>query len=131
MVAFEPRVRLADRLGALRDKYFVGRDTELSRYAAALQKGEAPALFFVYGPGGVGKSVLLRQFARATTQHPPTVVSLDARDPEPSPAGCLSALRRALDPPDGESALQHLAARDKPVLLIDTYEQLVPLDAWM
>src|SRR5437868_576707 len=123
MVGFDQRVRLADRLGALRDKYFVGRDTERSRFGAALQNGDAPAQFFVYGPGGVGKSVLLRQFARTATTHQATVVvSLDARDLEPSPAGFLNALRRALDLAEADSAIQHLASHDKPVLLVDTYE---------
>jgi hypothetical protein len=58
--------RLAHRLDVLRDRHFVGRDLELPAFRAALESvgAERPvALEYVYGPGGVGKSVLLRRSA--------------------------------------------------------------------
>ena len=59
------------------------------------------------------------------------MVRLDGRDLEPSPAGMLAALGRALDePPDG-SPLETLARRPRGVLLVDTYETLAPLDPWV
>ena len=126
--------RLADRLAALRDKYFVGRAAELELFRSALQQNPtepAVSLFFVFGPGGVGKSVLLRQFGRLATAAGATVIALDGRDLEPSPAGFLSAVRAALGADESLSPLESLAAQRRPVLLIDTYEALTSLDTWL
>jgi hypothetical protein len=59
------------------------------------------------------------------------VVRLDGRDLEPSPSGFLGALGAALDPPAGAPPLEALATRPRGVLLLDTYETLAPLDAWL
>jgi hypothetical protein len=64
MIPFSPGApeRLAQRLGALRDRYFVGRAAELDLFKAALASDERPfAVLYVFGPGGVGKTVLLRE----------------------------------------------------------------------
>jgi AAA ATPase domain len=128
-------VRLGDRLGALRDKYFVGRTAELDLFRSALQHDPVDrpvALFFLHGPGGVGKSVLLRQFGRSASNAGATVVTLDGRDFEPSPAGFLGALRAALQLDGTASPLDVLADPSlQPVLLIDTCEVLAPLDTWL
>jgi hypothetical protein len=126
--------RLAERLGALRDKYFVGRAAELDAFRTALDQEAAErhvALLFVHGPGGVGKSFLLRQFARITTASGAASVTIDGRDLEPSPAAFLAAVRAALDVGSDTSPFDVLAQHQRPVLLIDTYEQLAPLDTWM
>ena len=87
---------LAERLGALRTKYFVGRAAELEVFRSALRGGERrPALLYVHGPGGVGKSMLLREFGRVATAAGASVVPLDGRDLEPSPAGFLRGLGQA------------------------------------
>ena len=125
---------LADRLEALRDRYFVGRGAELEVFRSVLE-GEAAertvALFFVHGPGGVGKSVLLRQFARLTRAAGATPIALDVRDLEPSPTGFLNGLRAALSIDATASPFEALARQQQPVLLIDTYELLAPLDTWL
>jgi hypothetical protein len=126
--------RLADRLGALRDKYFVGRAAELVVFCSALDREAAEhpvALLFVHGPGGVGKSVLLRQFGRIARAAGGSPISLDARDLEPSPAAFLSALRAAQGLGSDAAPLEALARQRRPILLIDTYEQLTPLDTWL
>ncbi len=56
--------RLADRLGAARRRRFIGRSAEQALFQSALNASELP--FFVlhlHGPGGVGKTSLLGQFA--------------------------------------------------------------------
>src|SRR5215470_10311472 len=84
---------LADRLGALRHKYFVGRATELELFRAALLGYERPfALLYIHGPGGVGKTLLVRELARLSSQAGATVVTLDGRDLELSPTGFLRGL---------------------------------------
>src|SRR5262245_42151366 len=113
--------RLGVRLGALRDRYFVGRAAELALFGQALEgeRVDRPiALLFVHGPGGVGKSVLLRELGRRADAAGATVVALDGRDLEPSPAGFVGALRAALGLAHGESPLEALAAQAaRPVLL--------------
>jgi hypothetical protein len=49
----------------------------------------------------------------------------DGRDLEPSPAGFLAALGRALDEPPDTAPLEAMARRPRGVLLVDTYETLV------
>lgn len=124
--------RLADRLRALRDRCFVGRASELELFRAALLGDVRPfAVLYVYGPGGVGKTVLLREFGRAAEATGAAVVALDGRTIELSPAGFFRGLRLALDLGEQQSPLDALARQDRPVLLIDTYEGLAPLDAWL
>jgi hypothetical protein len=118
-----PAPRLADRLTAARRGRFVGRIAELEMFRTALLAEEPPfAVLHVFGPGGVGKTTLLREFARLAVDYGRPVVQVDGRNVDPSPPGLLMALRQAANgsdwPPDG-------------VWLIDTYETLAPLDAWL
>ena len=53
---------LGKRLTEARARAFVGRAEDLARSTAALAGGgDAPPVFYVHGPGGIGKSSLLRQ----------------------------------------------------------------------
>jgi AAA ATPase domain len=126
------RPRLADRLAAARRRRFVGREAELALFAAALADPEPPfALLYVHGPGGVGKTLLLGEFARLGDEAGVPAVRLDGRDLDPSPPGFLAALGRALEEPPDASPLEALARRPRGVLMVDTYETLGPLDAWL
>ncbi|WP_246148697.1 AAA family ATPase, partial [Nonomuraea turkmeniaca] len=53
------------RLQAAREMAFVGRGEELAVFRAALYGGGCGvvSVVFVHGPGGIGKSALLRRFA--------------------------------------------------------------------
>ncbi|MDQ3931134.1 MAG: ATP-binding protein, partial [Chloroflexota bacterium] len=54
--------RLADRLVAARRRRFVGRENERELFRSALAAPELPfVLLHVYGPGGVGKTTLLKE----------------------------------------------------------------------
>src|SRR3569833_1074826 len=128
------RPRLADRLGASRDKYFVGRAAELETFRTALRRttpDRPVSLLFVHGPGGIGKSVLLSRFRRMAAATDASVVVLDGRDLEPSPPGFLTRLCEALGVSTDQAPATALAALAHPVLLIDTYEVLRPLDTWL
>ena len=114
-------VTLGDRVAAARHARFVGRAHELGRFAAALA---APALPFhlahVYGPGGIGKTALLDEIARAAGEAGAHVGRLDGRDLEARPAAFEGAAAAALGPPGRRR-----------VLLIDTYERVEGLDGWL
>ncbi|MGW0551799.1 AAA family ATPase [Streptomyces altiplanensis] len=111
--------RLRSRLVASRDRAFVGREAETALFRAML-RGEpdvAPVLF-LHGPGGIGKSTLLRRFAREAAAAVRTVVEVDARTTDPTPESFERAAADVLDLPGA-------------VLLIDTFEMCQGLEGWL
>ncbi|MDL5200010.1 ATP-binding protein [Streptomyces sp. ALI-76-A] len=110
-------------LGALlaegRDQAFVGRQRELALFRAALAgPPEAGAVRYLYGPGGIGKSMLLRRFAYEARAAGRTVVEVDCRTVAPTPEGFLEAAGRAVREPGA-------------VLLVDTFERCQGLEGWL
>jgi ATP/maltotriose-dependent transcriptional regulator MalT len=125
--------RLADYLNAARRAHFVGRAHEKNFFRAAL--AAAPPPFFVlymYGPGGVGKSTLLREFGRMAEETGWQALYFDARNTEPLPEPFLHTLARYLDAPSEKNLPEFLDTLPRRLLLmVDTYETLTPLDDWM
>lgn len=83
-----------------------------------------------YGPGGVGKTALLREFLYLCREQGTPAHYLDTRGIEPTPSAVTNELKRTAGehfsltapvPGDGE----------RRVLMIDTYEELAPLDHWV
>ena len=124
---------IAERLKAERHRRFVGRISELSLFQSAITAAELPFyVLHVFGPGGVGKTTLLTEFTRMCEQIEVPTIYLDTRNVEPSPESFLSALRFVMDLPPLESPLQVLASRSmRHVVLLDTYETLMPIDEWL
>ncbi|MDA8145036.1 MAG: BTAD domain-containing putative transcriptional regulator [Thermaerobacter sp.] len=96
--AERPAVRTAgtarweELLEGVEEELFVGREALREWFATWLTTDAPPALLAVHGPGGVGKSALLRAFARQAARQGWAVRVLDARDvPD-----VLRALGRAL-----------------------------------
>ncbi len=124
--------RLADRLNQARRQRFVGRSAELELFRRALKRSEVDfALLFIHGPGGVGKTTLLREFAHVAAQEECSLLLLDGRQIDASPPGFLVAMQSALKLSATDPPLEVIAKLPNLVLLIDTYELLTPLDAWL
>src|ERR1051326_2117579 len=97
-------MRWGERLATARRRGFVGRAAELSRFRALLADPEEPRVVYVHGPGGVGKTGLLHQFAWLAEQAGRRCVWLDGREV----------------PPDAEAVVGLLGSlEDDLVLLLD------------
>ncbi|MFI6735735.1 ATP-binding protein [Nonomuraea sp. NPDC050451] len=92
---------------------FVGREEELAVFNAALYGGGCSVLY-VHGPGGIGKSALLRRFAHEAAVAGRPVSMVDGRMLEPSPAASELVLRDA-----------------DAVLLVDNFERIQGLEGWL
>lgn len=128
---------LASRLQRSHMQTFVGRADECALFAQALRAPEPPfVLLHVHGPGGIGKSSLLRQFVWLAGQQAVATYLVNGEEFEPSPAAFLRALGTAIalrDPAAASQApadyLAHITQRS--VLLIDTFEAVAPLASWL
>jgi hypothetical protein len=130
-----------ERLKAARNAVFVGREKEKERFTALLRGKEPPGVWWVHGPGGVGKTTLLRECAASLADTKTPSVSLDARHFEPDPVTFLRELSSAFDVPftpdaTPESVLDVLtrylsAKKGRVVIFVDTMELLAPLETWL
>jgi hypothetical protein len=89
-------------------------------------------VLYIFGPGGVGKTTLLREFAQLARQAEGLVVLLDGRNVDASPDSFLETLGQGLGLGPGAETVSYLETRaGKVIILLDTYELLTPLDGWM
>ncbi|TDO29816.1 hypothetical protein EV643_14414 [Kribbella sp. VKM Ac-2527] len=107
-----------------RRRAFVGRRGEVELFRDALA-GRFRVLH-VHGPGGIGKTSLLRMYADVAAELGVKVVHLDGRDLEPTPQAVLDVLGVGTIEEVGDS----FAGASAAVLLVDTFEQLASLDDW-
>ncbi|MEU4331663.1 ATP-binding protein [Nonomuraea dietziae] len=107
---------LGRRLQAARERAFVGREEELAVFDAALRGG--CSVVYVYGPGGVGKSTLLRRFAQHAAAIGRSVTTVDGHTLEPVPASF-------------EAEAASVLGDEGAVLLIDTFERVQGLEGWL
>ena len=88
---------IADRLAAARHGRFVGRRSEVELFHSALTADEPPfVVLHIYGPGGIGKTTLLREFERMTAENGRATLRLDGRHLDPSPTNFLLALESVI-----------------------------------
>lgn len=125
--------RLAGRLAEAVAGQLVGRARERTALATAITATDGPAVVFLHGPGGIGKSALLHGTIAATGVR---AVVVDGRDVEPTPAGLIAAIAdgvgarpEALDGP-GELT-GRLTSAGIEVVAIDGYEHLGIVDGWI
>ncbi len=125
--------RIGDRMIATRRHRFVGRERERALFQSALDATNLPfQIIHIFGPGGIGKTTLLKEFAALAEQKNLPTYYLDARTLEPSPPSLFDALRAAMGLDGATSPAQALANQSaRHVLLIDTLEVLSPWDNWL
>ncbi|MFG1665376.1 AAA family ATPase [Streptomyces sp. Y7] len=110
---------VGERLSRARIRSFVGRDEELGRFERALAGDpRAPFAFYVCGPGGIGKSTLLRCMADRARAAGRTLVELDGRFVSRDPADFERAAGPLLDVPGT-------------VLFVDSFEHSQWLESWL
>lgn len=131
----KPRT-IAERLSDAAKSKFVGRKNEMSLLSNAINADDLPYMVaFIHGPGGIGKSWLLRAVLEKIGANIEILV-LDCREIEPTPQGFLSALGISLKlkvpVPDLNSVIDFLTESNKrTVLALDTYETFGLMDTWL
>lgn len=112
---------LSSRLTAQRTARFVGRAKEIALFEKSLLAEEPPfVMLHVYGPGGVGKSSLLRRIENVATENGAITVLVDAASVTPGEDEFRAAADKLALVPD-----------KRPVLIVDAYERLQPLETWL
>jgi hypothetical protein len=123
---------LADKLGRAGERSFVGRGTERELVAAALTADEPTfAVLFLHGPGGVGKTALLRRMCADAEAAGAVAVMVDARSTTPSPGAFLGAIARELGLPADDDPIPALQEAPRLLLAVDTFEQCAVLQGWL
>lgn len=131
---------LVERLNTERYRQFVGRKREIELFQSALEKLTAGVagvelpfhVLHIFGPGGVGKTSLINQFIRVCNVQDVQTIYVDTRNVEPTPESFISTFRILMGLHASDSPLQVLATQPRRrVVLLDTYETLIPLDEWL
>src|SRR5262249_52733268 len=128
---FDSNSRLADRLSASGRTRFAGRKTELELFRSVISATEPSfAILHVYGPGGIGKTTLVREWARIAREADRPVLWLDMRNLEPVADIFLAAFAQArgVESSAGSPSVDWPA---RSVLVLDTYEAVAALDPWL
>ena len=109
---------LADRLAARDAERFVGRERELAFFDDLLVDDPAVNVVLVHGPGGIGKSTLLREVSRRAEQRgwQPRVV--EGRELAPAPG-------------ELERVLFGVAQQERPLIVFDTWERMSAMSGWL
>ena len=123
---------LGKRLERERVRRFVGRAEQLDLFTTWLTDGSF-SLLWVYGPGGIGKSTLLRAFAQAAGNAGYLLARVDGARVMPTTEGIRAAVWDSLsDGIDAQFKLGYDRVPAKPsMIMIDAAERLQPVEGWL
>lgn len=97
---------------------FVGRAAELEFFDAVLAGHSNVSVVYLSGPGGIGKSALLREVTRRARELGYSVAWLEGRDLPPFPEVVSAALSDVVD-------------AERPLIVIDTFELVSSLEGYL
>ena len=110
----------------------VGRDAERAVFADALTADALPFhVVHVFGPGGVGKTTLLRAFETLANEAGVPAAFLDLRDVDATPDGVALAVEAAFARATAGAGPSDGVVGGRRVLLLDTFEAAQDLDGWL
>jgi hypothetical protein len=109
---------LAFRLADRDRQRFVGRLDELRQLEGLLGDENAASIALVHGPGGIGKSTVLRELGRRAEEQGWTVHVVEGRDLPPAPDAIEAVLAPVRDDP-------------RPLIMFDTYERMSALGGYL
>jgi hypothetical protein len=109
---------LGQRLASRDRERFVGRAAELAFFDSLLVDDPPASVVLVHGPGGIGKSTLLREVGRRAEARGRSPRLVDARELAPVPG----ELEQALDGVDAEAL---------PLVMFDTYERMAAAGTYL
>jgi hypothetical protein len=125
---------LADRLARRTVESLAGRQAELARLEA-FASGDEPLVLHLHGIPGIGKTHLLDALAATIPAKGISVLRVDARWCEPSPAALCRAISNAIAVPESEDpaivAANLSTHSTRTLLVIDSYESFRLLDSWL
>ena len=113
-----PPTTLAERLAARDAQRFVGRERELEFFDSLFTDDPPAQVVLVHGPGGIGKSTLLREVARRGEEKGWHSHLVEGRELAPVPG-------------EIERALNGVDADRQPLVLFDTYERMSAAGGWL
>lgn len=130
------RLNIGDRLREKAERRFVGRDFELAELGNALVAESGGAqLYFVHGPGGIGKTTLLERLKRDATRAGIVCASVDASAVAATPMAVIAAIAEELALIATTVTLQAIAAAmtslDCRLLLIDSFDAMADASGWV
>lgn len=109
---------LADRLAARDAQRFVGRERELAFFEQLLGGDAHPNVVLVHGPGGIGKSTLLREVSRRAAARGWQPRLVEGRELAPAPG-------------ELERTLSGVTEDSHPLVVFDTYERMAAVGGWL
>ena len=109
---------LGDLIAQRDRRRFVGRGDQLQLLEQCLGDQPPARVVLVYGPAGIGKSTLLREFSRRAGEAGWESFFVEGRELPPTPYAL-------------EAALSSVRDSERPLILIDTYERMSALDTYL
>jgi AAA ATPase domain len=109
---------LGTRLSQRDSHRLVGRDSQLAAFDELFVEDPPASVVFLHGPGGIGKSTLLREVARRGERRGWRATFVEGRELAPVP----DALEQAV------GAARH---HERPLLLLDSYERMRAMGGYL